>query len=87
MFEYKDFFKVMLTPYELGIALGVYKWDSNLYFDRVLDKTDSGSDFIEDADENDVQDGAMIEFSKVEGNIDDRLNYQLANMYEHLVTQ
>ena len=54
MFEYKDFFKVMLTPFELGIALGVYKWDSNLYFDRVLDKTDGVSDCIEDADENDV---------------------------------
>lgn len=35
-FDYKDFFKTVLTPYELGIALGEFDWDSNIYFDREI---------------------------------------------------
>jgi diphthamide biosynthesis protein 2 len=43
-FDYKDFYKTVLTPYELGIALGEFEWDSNIYFDKEIpvnkDKTD-----------------------------------------------
>lgn len=39
-FDYKDFYKTVLTPYELGIALGEFDWDSNIYFDKEI-KADS----------------------------------------------
>lgn len=43
-FDYRDFYKVVLTPYELGIALGEFDWDSNIYFDKEIvanpDKTE-----------------------------------------------
>lgn len=35
-FDYKDFYKTVLTPYELGIALGEFDWDSNIYFDKEI---------------------------------------------------
>lgn len=41
-FDFKDFYKVfefnqiVLTPYELGLVLGEFEWDSNIYFDREI---------------------------------------------------
>lgn len=36
-FDYKDFYKIVLTPYELGITLGEFDWDSNIYFDKEIE--------------------------------------------------
>lgn len=34
--KFSAFTQIVLTPYELGIALGEFEWDSNIYFDKEL---------------------------------------------------
>ena len=43
-FDYKEFYKTVLTPYELGIALGEFDWDSNIYFDKEIKVSPETSD-------------------------------------------
>ena len=49
-FDYKEFYKVaecekiVLTPYELGLALGEFEWDSNIYFDKEITVSESQTD-------------------------------------------
>lgn len=33
-----------MTPYELGIALGEFDWDSNIYFDKEITCSEDKSD-------------------------------------------